>query len=77
MVVVHYKTYGLRPLVEAFVPIDDSGASDVDFNFDLLMRYQPLQSTGETSQHCRVIFLPFHALLSSIHSEGASTSTLT
>ena len=56
MVVGHYKTYGLRPLMEAFVPIDDSGASDVDFNFGFLMRYPPVQGTWRTSQRCTSIF---------------------
>ena len=77
MVVVHYKTHGLWPLVEAFVPIDDSGARDVDFIFGLSMRYPPVQRKGRTSQNCGVIFFSFHSLLSSIHSEETLTCSLT
>ena len=77
MVVVHNRAHDLWRLVEALVPTDDSGASDVDFNIGLLMRYPSLQRTGRILQHCSVIFFSFHALVSSIHSEGASTSTLT
>ena len=56
MVVVHVKTYGLWSLVEAFVPIGDSGVNNVDFNFGLLLRYPRLQRVGRISQHCTSIF---------------------
>ena len=57
MVVVHYKTYGLRPLVEAFVLTHDSGATDVDFNFDLLCGIHLYKGQGEHHNVARVSFL--------------------
>ena len=35
MVVVHYRTDALGPRLEAFVPTDDNGASDVESHFCL------------------------------------------